>query len=249
MLSILLLTCYRLEKTMACLKSIRENTAGTFEVILTDNGSPAEEQGKLRSLGEKLPWLNVELLPENVGRCEGLKRTLERSVGEYVAFLDNDMIVTKDWDARAIERLELVEGAGCVGFRVIEEGRIRCLYRNIMEPEHKFDHSLDNILAEDKRAKVEKEVDLVHDGAVVYKREALEGIEFPGYFLALEGLDLILQVRQKGYKILTSVIDIFHFPCVRREQDPTYFDFRRKKQQGYREESTKIFVQRWGLEP
>ncbi|GAH92689.1 unnamed protein product, partial [marine sediment metagenome] len=66
-LSILLVTYLRLEKTLMCLDGIRKNTLGEFEVVLVDNGSPAEVQRKTKGLEKQFPWLTVYLLQKSDG--------------------------------------------------------------------------------------------------------------------------------------------------------------------------------------
>lgn len=248
-LSILLVTFLRLEETINCLKSIGKNTGNEFEVILTDNGSPEEMQQSLRELEQNLSWLKVHLLPRNIGLCLGMEHSFKKSKGRYVALLNNDMTVTENWDLRAIERLESVENAGCVGLRVIEDGYVKCFYRNIAEGQFglQFSHALDVMSKDDRRASEEKEVDIVHDGAVIYRRQVLEKLEFcPQYFFNLEGFDLMMQTKRLGYKILTSTIDVFHFPSTREDK---YSKFRRIDLGREYQKSRQIFLERWGVRP
>jgi len=246
-LSVLLVTFLRLRKTIQCLESIGKHTSGEFEMILTDNGSPVDIQKETKKLEVKFPWLRVHLLPQNIGLCLGMEHSFKHSEGEYIVFLNNDMVVTKDWNIRAIKRLKSVENAGCVGLRVIEDGYVKCFYRNIIKG--KFDHSLDSIPKKDERVNQEKEVDIVHDGAVVYKREVLEKIEFhPSYFFNLEGFDLMMQTKKLGYKILTSMIDIFHFPS-HNGRNGGYFNFRRSDAVREYRKSAQIFFKRWEVKP
>lgn len=245
-LSILLVTYLRFEKTLKCLESIDKYTSGEFETILTDNGSPLEMQERTKELEEKFPWLTVYLLPRSIGFCLGLKYCFERSKGKYVAYFCNDMEVTEDWNAKAIKRLESVKDAGCVGLRVIKDKHVEAFYRNVINGPlgKRFDHTLDAVSKEDKRVNVEVEADIVHDGAVIYKREALKKVEFhPRYFLSFEGLDFMMQLRQMGYKVLTSLVDVYHYPTEKASKEERYFGDKSK----YVPQSEKIFYERWGI--
>lgn len=250
-LSVLLVTFLRLRKTIQCLKSIGKHTSGKFETVLIDNGSPLDIQRETKKLEAKFPWLRVYLLPQNIGLCLGMEHSFRHSEGKYVAFLNNDMVVTTDWDARAIKRLESVKDAGCVGLRIVEGNYIKCFYRNIVTTasELRFDHFLDAIPKENKRVNQEKEVDIVHDGAVIYKREVLEKLEFhPRYFFSLEGFDLMMQARKLGYKVLTSTVDVLHFPS-HNGRNGNYSKFRKGEAGKEYRKSAQVFFERWGVKP
>jgi O-antigen biosynthesis protein len=65
-----------------------------FEVILVDNAS---SDGSVAYVRKKYPWVNVTNLNKNYGFTGGNNAGVNIAKGEYVVFLNNDVMVDKNW--------------------------------------------------------------------------------------------------------------------------------------------------------
>jgi GT2 family glycosyltransferase len=73
-----------------------------FEVILVDNAST---DGSVQYVRENFTRVNILQLDKNYGFCKPNNDGVKLANGEYVVFLNNDTVVTKEW------LFELVKGA------------------------------------------------------------------------------------------------------------------------------------------
>lgn len=71
-------------------KSIQDQTFKDIEVIIVSDGSTDDTVNVARSLAEKDPHISVIELTENIGPGRARNLAIEKSRGEYVAFLDDD---------------------------------------------------------------------------------------------------------------------------------------------------------------
>ena len=77
-----------------CIESIIKNTNREHEIIIIDNKSP-DNSGQLI----QNDFLNCKFIlnKENVGIPQGLNIGIENSEGEFIVFLNNDLIVKSGW--------------------------------------------------------------------------------------------------------------------------------------------------------
>ena len=71
-----------------------------LEVILVDNAS---SDGSVAYVGQKYPWVNVVNLNKNYGFTGGNYAGVNLAKGEYVVFLNNDVMVNENWLSELIK--------------------------------------------------------------------------------------------------------------------------------------------------
>lgn len=86
----------------ACLDSIAAQTLPPREVIVFDNGSrtPAAERIGFRH------GLHIYRSPTNLGFAGGNNAAYRHATGEYVALINNDVILDRDWLATVVAALD-----------------------------------------------------------------------------------------------------------------------------------------------
>ena len=112
--SVIILNWNQPELTADCVRSVLKQTYGDFEILLVDNGSgddSAEIFRKEFSGNEKIRILETG---ENLGYAGGNNEGVKNSRGEYIAILNNDTIVEKDWLGELVRGLESGEKTGAV---------------------------------------------------------------------------------------------------------------------------------------
>ncbi len=77
-----------------CLTSLSNQSLGSLEILLVDNGST---DGSLELVRSRFPKVRILALSENHGFAAGNNRGIEASSGEFVALLNNDAVADICW--------------------------------------------------------------------------------------------------------------------------------------------------------
>ena len=115
--SIIILTLNALEYTKRCVESILENTETKYEIIFIDNGSTDGTCSYLSKIAEEKNFLKLILNSKNIGFAAGNNQGMEIARGDYILFLNNDVVVTPGWLERLISSADKRKEIGIVGPR------------------------------------------------------------------------------------------------------------------------------------
>lgn len=114
----LIITAYNhLEFTFNCLRSIYRNTdAGlNYEVIVADDCSTDKTQRIL----SKIEGVRIIKNKTNLGFIGSCNHAAEHARGDYLVFLNNDILVTTDWLKWMLKTFQEFPDAGLVGGKLI----------------------------------------------------------------------------------------------------------------------------------
>jgi GT2 family glycosyltransferase len=182
-----------------------------FEIIIVDNASGED----LSSIENTFAGVKLIRLKKNVGYAKAVNIGAESSKGEFIAVLNNDVLVTPDWLSKLVGVLERDENVAAVC------PRKKSLF---------MDQMLDgcggalNILGQGwDRGESEVDVgqysefaEVIHPpGAVFLARRKLMG-EFgfflnPDFFMLVEDVDFGLRCWKAGYKVVyTPECVVYH---------------------------------------
>ncbi len=111
--SVLVVSYNALAKTQKCLEALRRNADARHptEIIVVDNGST---DGSAEWLAEQTDIVFVRNA-DNAGAPRARNQGLAITRGEYIVFLDNDVMTTRDWLRRLLFHAEVDGCSGCVG--------------------------------------------------------------------------------------------------------------------------------------
>ncbi|MEK3880385.1 glycosyltransferase [Paenibacillus sp. FSL M7-0420] len=214
--SIIVLTYNQLDYTKMCIESIRKyTTAGSYEIIVVDNGSTDGTRGWIESQKD-LRFLFNEV---NFGFPYGCNQGIDLAIGENILFLNNDTIVTQKWLDNMLFCLMSSDEYGavsCVTNNISYGQAIPTNYKTIEEMHHfAYSYNKQNLKLWEERLKLVGFCLLVK-ASVIKKIGKMDEIFSPGNF---EDDDYSLRIRKAGYRlILCKDTFIHHFGSVSFKQ-------------------------------
>lgn len=98
------------------LKSLQQQAFRDFEIIVTDNGSTDDSVAYLR---RQWPEVTVEEIGRNSGFSGASNRGIEMAKGEFIALLNNDLELDRQWLAIMVKTLRRYPRAGTAGGKLL----------------------------------------------------------------------------------------------------------------------------------
>lgn len=199
--SIIILNWNQLAFLQQCLKSIIENTNyPNSEIIILDNGS--KEKGTAEYL-KSLPF-QVILSAKNLGYARGNNQAAKKTEGDFLLFLNNDVIAEENWLAPMVELMLKRADCGLVGSKLLYPDRtiqhIGVAFDWRGNRRHIYKKYPENI----PPAQEIRECEAVTGACLLIRRKLFEQVGGfdERYKNGSEDIDLCLKVRAKGYRVL-----------------------------------------------
>lgn len=197
-LSIITINYNGIAYTRKFLDSLKPFMQDDWEVIVVDNASRQDEASLLR---QEYPWIKCIQSTENVGFSGGNNIGVDSAQGEYLFFINNDVLISSDCFSPLLQKLQSDKGIGAISPRIKNlDGTYNytgCapLDRYLMRI-----HYRTKLIPEEQKS---EETPLIHGAAVMMPASALHSIGgWPEiYFLYSEEIDLSLHLKRKGYKL------------------------------------------------
>lgn len=173
--------------------------ANQLEIFMIDNCS---EDNSLDYVQRHYP--DIKLVENNENNyCKANNLGIARSRGEYVAFLNNDTKVDRDWLIELVELIESDRTIGAIGSKILfMDGSIQSVghqeYPNFYWGDRGFEE-------EDKgQYDYIREVPSICGAAGLYRKECLDdvGLLDEDFNMFLEDVDLGIRCRKKNWKLL-----------------------------------------------
>ncbi|MCM3708084.1 MULTISPECIES: glycosyltransferase family 2 protein [Cytobacillus] len=238
LISIIILTCNKLNFTKQCIRSIFQFTKENFELIVIDNASKDGTVNFLKTLPRTIV-INNKI---NKGFAGGCNQGFRAAKGEYIVLLNNDTVVTDGWLNKMLSCLIKTPTAGIVGPRsnfVIKPQAIPTVPYKTMEEMHKFasewsiNHNSQSF-----------EVNTLSGFCMLFNKNLLEKIggmdeQFnPGYY---EDTDFCLRARLFEKKLMVANdVFIHHFGS-------SSFNNKRKQKLITIRNNEKKFLNKWNM--
>ncbi len=179
-----------------------------YEVIMVDNNS---QDNSVEYTKNKYPWIKILELKKNYGFARGNNKGARFAKGEYLAFLNSDTSVDKDWVSGAIN--VLLEKKLFIGSSLMLDyyNKDKVLVNNLKKT------SFGSFISEDsgkKIYKMDKEIKFTFhpSGAGMFIKKTiflkLKGFD-ENYFMYGEDMSLGWNAWTKGYNIISIPSSIY----------------------------------------
>lgn len=197
----------------ACLRTIRENTAGLeYEIVVVDNASFDGSEEVARHHGKDIRFIQSR---ENLGFARANNLGVLHSTGKILLFLNPDTEIRGDALVQMYQALSGLSRAGCLGCRILNSNgtlQTSCIQafptimNQILDMEPLRDwtkrSTLWGIAPLFDRSPVPVEVEAISGACLMIRRRVFEkvGAFSEDYFMFAEDMDLCLKVHRAGYR-------------------------------------------------
>jgi GT2 family glycosyltransferase len=242
----------RPEMTAACLGALGaalRRVDGETETIVVDNGSG---DGSAAAIRAAHPDVHVVELPENLGFPTGASEGIRRSGGEWVALINNDVIVEPDALAELLAAGETAPDVGSVAAQMLfasDPGTINSAGIGV----DRLGIAYDRLLGRPASASEEHPVDVFGacGGAALHRRGMLDEIGGMDetYFFALDDADLAWRAQMAGWRCLyapAAVVHHHHGATTAHGSDLKYFHVGLNRVRTLAKNATRVQLLRYG---
>jgi len=215
MISFIVLT-YNSERTVQkCLESISAQRCEK-EIIVVDGGSTDKTVEIAKRQGTKIVTETSRFLgvPRNAG--------MEHAKGEYIAFVDSDVVLPQGWLSIALEKIKkskIIAGVGGPGISP-EKGRVsdslNFLYGKSIKTKESYVKSLPTM-------------------DLLYKRDVIKNQKFLDHLKTTEDVEFNFRLVKSGYKLLfSSDLYVYHYhPTNLRQMVKKWYNYGRNYAKPY----------------
>lgn len=234
-LSIIIVNYKTKEKTINCIKSIREsNLSGLdYEIIVVDNNSIDDSLENIKNSCADIKFIQSKI---NLGMGGGNNLGIKEAKGEFILILNPDTVVKKE----AIKNLY---------FYISENKKIGVVAPMLLYPDNSLQYScfrewkiftpiyrrtflgkfnnkhLDNFLMKDFNHKDVMEIDWAMGSCLLIRKEILDkiGVFDERFFMYFEDTDLCRRIRKAGYKVIYNPKAIVIHDHARESAEKSWF--------------------------
>lgn len=203
LISVILVNFNGAKHLKTCLDSLKNLNypADKLQVVLVDNNS---KDNSIALLKEKYSQVKLVLNNENLGFAKAVNQGVEAADGTYVALLNNDMKVEKDWLIELVKPLLSEPELACTGSKVLNwDGKRIDFVLGMMNFEGRgFQIDFEKVLRASEYNKP-KDMLFVNGGSMLVEREVflkVGGFD-EDYFAFYEDVDFGWRLWIAGYRV------------------------------------------------
>lgn len=243
LISVIIINWNAMEYLKGCIQSILGNTeGGAVEIIVVDNGST---DGSVRMIQDDFPGVVLIRNESNVGFARANNIGIERAKGDYLFFINSDVVVLENCMAPLKDFLDSNRDVGLVapqilnGDRTVQTSCVRfpslwgSLCRmvaadKIFETKEFFHGQLSQVTPGDKM----REVEVIKGCFWAARKDVVldVGLLDEGFFIYAEDWDWCRRFEEKGYKrVYYPECKAIHFGGGSSRMEPMRFFLERNK--------------------
>ncbi|MDL2222048.1 glycosyltransferase family 2 protein [Parabacteroides sp. OttesenSCG-928-N08] len=203
MVSVITINYNGFEDTCEFIDSMFAVESSPFELIVVDNASRNEEGKRLK---ERYPHCRVVCSKENLGFAGGNNLGYRQATGDYILYINNDILIKAPFLAALIARLESSKEIGAVSPKIRyshHPDRIQYAGFTPMEPIVLRNRMIGVGEVDNGQYDVPSETGFLHGACMLTRRETIEevGCMAEVFFLFYEELDWCMRLKQAGYSL------------------------------------------------
>lgn len=216
LVSVVILGWNGLEYVDECLSSVLDQDFGRpYEVLFVDNGSTDGTPERVASCER----VTLHRLDRNYGYCEGNNIGYGHASGDYVVFLNQDVVAHRSWLRELVAALESQPGIAAAHANIIQPWYPEFAAMERVEPvaaAYTADLSPLGLVHYRKLSGASPVVDtmFLHGVSIIVKRELIDELGYafdPDMFAYAEDLDLALRTRALGYRtVVATRATVYH---------------------------------------
>jgi GT2 family glycosyltransferase len=197
LVSVIIPTFNRKDDLLLCLNSLKNSTYPNLEIIVVDNAST---DGTYNAVKQIFPDVKIVINDRNLGVTGGRNRGAIESRGDYLLFLDHDMIVDKQMIEELLKAVRVDPKIGIAGpiiYYYDEPSKVWAAGTSISMLTGKI--SFNDKVTNTKHFEVQ-----VIPATIIVKREVLDkvGLFDETFFATYEDTDFCFRIRKAGYKVV-----------------------------------------------
>ncbi len=215
----IIIPCFNaVDYTKQCIDSVLVNTNVNYELILINNGSSDDTEKYFNFLKKNLKpnkflrKTKIFQFKQNLGVAKSLNLGISKSDGKYVCYLNNDVIVTKNWLFKALKVFKKDNTIAAVGtmFNKVQDKKFIKLVEKDKSVIDKIAKSLDVLNC----GKIKTAV-TIHGLCMLIKKSVFKKVgQFNEKFYPCFGEDIEFceRLKKNKYKIADAMdVFIFHY--------------------------------------
>jgi len=215
----IIIPCFNaVEYTKQCIDSVLKHTNINYELILINNGSSDGTKKYFNNLNKqlkpkgKLKNITILQFKENLGVSKSLNLGISKSIGKYVCYLNNDVIVTTDWLKKMVKVAKSDKQIGAVGtlFNAFENKK----FIQQVEKNKNLIDIISRTLSIKNCGKVKK-AKTIHGLCMFIKKNVFKNVGLFNekiYPCFGEDIEFCKRLKQYGYKLVDAKdVYIFHY--------------------------------------
>lgn len=235
MISIIIPVYNRLKFTQKCLESIfKFGSKYTFEIIVVDNASSDGTKEFLDGLSEKVMAIHNK---ENLGFGKACNLGAKRATGEYLLFLNNDTIVTKNWMDVLVDELDQNQDIAIAGSKLLYPDET-IQHAGVVFAEDKTPyHIYSREIKEKHYVNKKRKFNAVTAACMLVRKDLFNEVGGfnEDFFNGYEDIDLCLKIKELGK-------DIIYCP----ESVVYHFESISEGRMNKHNENQELFLKKWG---
>ena len=203
LVSAIIVSFNRADDLRLSLRALKDSSHANLEIIVVDNASTDDAA----DVAASFPGVKLIRNAENLGFAKAANIGLEKASGDYIALVDDDAVVAKDWVGKAVAFLESHPESAAVGGKVYDWNEANPLGNRDNEY---FSYTLIDPDTGDPTAMRNtpdevREVATLSGAVVMIRRKAIDDVGAPFleplFFTHYGETDFFARALRKGWKL------------------------------------------------
>ncbi len=212
--SIIIVNWNNAEDLKRCIESLIKISYKKIEIVIVDNGSTDDSIDEIKKIQKRKKHFFLIQNKKNLGFAQGNNIGYAKTTGEFVLFLNNDTVVTKNFLEPLVAKIKESPNIAGVQPKILQYPK-----KNIIDSVGSyfitsgFLYHYGHNKKDKKEYNKESEIYSMKGACMLFKKEVLEkiGVFDSDYFAYFEETDICHRAWVAGYKILfTSKSFIYH---------------------------------------